>query len=209
MKKYLAEFIGTFVMIFCGTGAIIVNTETGGAITHVGVATTWGLIVTAMIYLLGNISGAHFNPAVTIGLFFAKVFPIKEVVPYIFSQAGGAFLASMVLHFLFPLNHTLGASLPAGSAFQSFILEFILAFILMFVILAVVSKEQKQFAGLIIGFVILLEALFAGPICGASMNPIRSLSPALISGHTEHLWIYLTAPFLGAAGAVVLLKLLK
>jgi aquaporin Z len=204
MRKYIAEIIGTFALIFCGTGAIIINQESGGAITHAGIAATFGLIVIAMIYTVGNISGAHLNPAVTIAFWVAKVFPAKEILPYIISQGIGAFLASLVLRFLFPANQMLGASLPVGSEMQSFILELILTFILMFVIIhmATGSKEQGMFAGLVIGSVVWLEALFAGPICGASMNPIRSLSPAIVSGHTEHLWIYLSAPILGAIIAV-------
>jgi aquaporin NIP len=204
MKKYIAECIGTFCLVFCGTGAIIINQESGGAITHLGIAITFGLIVTAMIYSLGSISGAHLNPAVTIAFWVAKEFPVTEVVPYIFSQLFGALLASTLLHFLFPLNQLLGATLPAGSEIQSFILEVVLTFILMFVILQVAkgNKEINQFAGLIIGFVVLLEALFAGPICGASMNPVRSMAPALVSGHLEHLWVYLTAPVIGALIAV-------
>ena len=176
-----------------------------------GIAITFGLIVTAMIYTVGDISGAHLNPAVTLGFWLAKVFPAKEILPYFISQGAGAFLASFTLHFLFPNNQTLGATLPAGTAMQSFILEVILTFILMFVILHVAkgSKEQGMFAGIAIGFVVLLEAMFAGPICGASMNPIRSLAPAIISGHIEHLWVYLNAPILGAALAVVLWRYLK
>jgi aquaporin NIP len=204
MRKYIAEIIGTFALIFCGTGAIIINQESGGAITHAGIAATFGLIVAAMIYTVGDISGAHLNPAVTIAFWVAKKFPAKEIAPYVISQAVGAFLASFTLKFLFPANQTLGATLPAGSAMQSFVLELILTFILMFVIIHVASgsKEQGMFAGLAIGSVVLLEAMFAGPICGASMNPIRSLSPAIVSGHTEHLWIYLSAPILGAVIAV-------
>lgn len=204
MRKYLAEIIGTFALIFCGTGAIIINQESGGAITHSGIAATFGLIVAAMIYTVGDISGAHLNPAVTIAFWVAKKFPAKEIAPYIISQAVGAFLASLTLKFLFPANQMLGSTLPAGSEMQSFILELILTFILMFVIIHVAtgSKEQGMFAGLAIGSVVLLEAMFAGPICGASMNPIRSLSPAIVSGHTEHLWIYMSAPILGAVIAV-------
>jgi aquaporin Z len=211
MRKYIAEIIGTFALIFCGTGAIIINQESVGAITHAGIAATFGLIVIAMIYTVGNISGAHLNPAVTIAFWVAKVFPAKEILPYIISQGIGAFLASLVLRFLFPANQLLGSSLPAGSEMQSFILELILTFILMFVIIhmATGSKEQGMFAGLAIGSVVWLEALFAGPICGASMNPIRSLSPAIVSGHTEHLWIYLSAPVLGAIIAVFTWMALK
>ncbi len=157
-----------------------------------------------MIYALGNISGAHMNPAVTIAFTIAKRFPLKQVLPYIISQAAGALLASSTLKYLFPANQTLGATLPAGSEMQSFILEFILTFFLMLVIINVAtgSKEQGMFAGLAIGSTVLLEAMFAGPICGASMNPIRSISPALISAHTEHLWIYVIAPTLGASAAI-------
>lgn len=210
-KKYIAEIIGTFAMVFCGTGAIIVNQQTNGVITHAGVACTWGLIVAAMIYALGNISGAHFNPAVTIGFWLAKAFPAKEILPYVLSQAIGAFVASIVLRILFPLNETLGASLPCGIVMQSFVLEIILTFFLMLVIMQVAqgSKEQGMFAGLAIGSVVLLEAMFAGPVCGASMNPMRSLAPAVISGHVEHLWVYLSAPFIGSALGVVLWKVMK
>jgi len=211
MKKYIAESIGTFAMIFCGTGAIIVNNETGGVVSHAGVAAVWGLIVAAMIYTLGEVSGAHLNPAVTLSFWLAKSFPSKEILPYLISQLIGAFAASFTLHFLFPTNNLLGSTLPSGNATQSFVLEYILTFLLMFTILNVAkgSKEQGLFAGMAIGSIVLLEALFAGPICGASMNPVRSLSPALVSGHTECLWIYLTAPFLGAFSSVLVWKFMN
>lgn len=204
MQRYVAEILGTFAIIFCGTGAIIINQESHGAITHVGIAMTFGLVVTSMIYALGTISGAHFNPAVTIAFAVARKFPAKEVLPYIGSQLAGAVLASGVLRYLFPANALLGATMPAGTEMQSFILECILTFFLMLVILNVAygSKEQGLFAGLAIGGVVLLEAMFAGPICGASMNPARSFSPALVSGHLEHLWLYLVAPTAGAVAAV-------
>lgn len=211
MRKYLAEFIGTFALVFCGTGAIIINQESGGVVTHVGIAITFGLIVAAMIYALGNISGAHLNPAVTMAFWVGKHFSAKEILPYIISQALGALAASFTLQFLFPANELLGATMPAGSEMQSFVLEIILTFLLVLVIFQVAkgSKEQGMFAGLAIGSVVLLEALFAGPICGASMNPIRSIAPAVVSGHLEHLWIYLTAPFSGALLAVFTWQLLK
>lgn len=211
MKKYLAELIGTFAIIFCGTGAIIINQQSDGVITHVGIAVTFGLIVSAMIYTLGDISGAHFNPAVTIAFWVAKKFPGKEIAPYLMSQAVGAFIASLLLRILFPTNETLGSTLPNGSPLVSFTLEVILTFILMFVIIHVASgsKEQGMFAGIAIGSVVLLEALFAGPVCGASMNPIRSLAPAIVSGHTEHLWIYILAPITGALMGVMSWKVLK
>ncbi|MCD6064113.1 MAG: family channel protein [Flavipsychrobacter sp.] len=204
MRNYIAELIGTFALVFCGTGAIIINQESGGAITHVGIAITFGLIVMSMIYSLGSISGAHLNPAVSIAFTIARRFPLKQLTPYIISQLLGALLASVILRYLFPANELLGATLPQGSAAQSFVLELLLTFFLMFVIINVAtgSKEQGMFAGLAIGAVVALEAMFAGPICGASMNPARSVAPALISGHLEHLWVYLVAPVIGAALAI-------
>ena len=211
MRKYIAEMIGTFALVFCGTGAIIINQETGGTITHAGIAITFGLIVMAMIYALGGISGAHLNPAVSIAFAIARRFPFKQLLPYIISQCGGAILASLILKYLFPANQFLGGTIPHGSDLQSFILEFILTFFLMLVIINVASgsKEQGMFAGLAIGSTVLLEAMFAGPICGASMNPARSLAPAVVSGHIEHLWIYLTATIIGAAAAIPIWKFLS
>jgi aquaporin Z len=204
MRKYIAELIGTFALVFAGTGAIVINDVSGGKITHVGIALTFGLIVMAMIYAVGEISGAHLNPAVTIGFWTARRFPTREVLPYLASQAGGAIIASAILRFLF-IHKNLGATLPAGSDSQSFVLEVILTFILMFVIMNVAhgSKEQGIMAGVAIGAVVALEAMFAGPICGASMNPARSFAPALISGDCRSLWVYLTAPFIGAIMAVM------
>ena len=205
MKKCAAEFVGTFALVFAGTGAIIINETSGGTITHVGIALTFGLIVLAMIYTVGDISGAHFNPAVSLGFFAAGRFPLREVAPYVLSQCAGAFVASGTLRFLFPQNATLGATQPAGSATQSFILELILTVILMFVILSVSvgAAEKGITAGIAVGSVIGLEAMFAGPICGASMNPARSLAPAVVSQHLSSLWIYLVAPPIGAFLAVV------
>lgn len=211
MKKYYAEALGTFALVFCGTGAIIINQESGGAITHVGIAFTFGLIVMVMIYALGPVSGAHLNPAVTIAFAVARRFPINQILPFVASQAAGAFLASLTLRLLFPNNDLLGATIPSGSTSQSFVLEVILTFFLMLVIIQVAtgSKEQGMFAGLAIGSTVLLEAMFAGPVCGASMNPIRSLSPAIVSGHVEHLWIYILAPGAGAVLAIFSWRLIK
>ena len=204
MRKYVAELLGTYALVFAGTGAVIIDQETGGSITHGGVAITFGLIVMSMIYALGNVSGAHLNPAVTIAFTIAKRFKWKEVPGYIAAQIVGACLASATLRLLFPANDLLGATLPLHSELQSFVLEVLLTFFLMLVIINVAtgSKEQGMFAGLAIGSVVALEAMFAGPICGASMNPARSLAPALISGHLQHLWIYLTAPTAGAIAAI-------
>lgn len=205
VKKLAAELFGTFALVFAGTGAIIIDHASGGAVSHVGVALTFGLIVLAMIYTLGDISGAHLNPAVTLGFFAARRFEGRNVLPYIISQCLGALCASLVLRLLFPQDANLGATTPAGSALQSFVLELILTAILMFVILAVSTgaREKGITAGIVVGSVIGLEAMFAGPICGASMNPARSLAPALVSFHLQALWIYLLAPILGALVGVI------
>ena len=204
MRKLFAEFLGTFALIFAGTGAIVVDQVSGGTIGHAGIALTFGLIVMAMIYTFGDVSGAHFNPAVTTAFAASGRFPWREVPGYFAAQIAGAFAASGVLRFLFPDNANLGATLPAGSASQSFILEFILTFLLMLVIHSVSTgaKEKGITAGIAIGAVVALEAMFAGPICGASMNPVRSLAPAVVSGNVSALWIYLVAPTLGALLAI-------
>src|SRR5690349_17124029 len=200
MKKYAAELFGTFALVFAGTGAIIVNEASGGSVTHIGVALTFGLVVLAMIYAVGDISGAHLNPAVTLGFFAARRFPVNQVPGYILSQCAGALLASALLRLLFPGNQMLGSTLPAGAAVQSFALEIVLTTLLMFVILNVSTgaKEKGITAGIAVGAVIALEAMFAGPICGASMNPARSLAPAVVSKNLSELWIYLLAPITGA-----------
>jgi aquaporin NIP len=205
MRKLAAEFIGTFALVFAGTGAITINGESGGTVSHVGIALTFGLVVLAMIYALGDVSGAHLNPAVTVGFFAARRFPLRWVVPYVLSQCAGAILASVLLRLLFPDHPSLGATVPNGTDMQSFWLEIILTGLLMFVILSVSTgaKEKGVMAGVAVGSVIALEALFAGPICGASMNPARSLAPALISGRLDHLWVYLAAPVLGATVATL------
>ncbi len=199
-RKLAAEVLGTFALIFAGTGAIVVNDVTRGVVTHVGVSLTFGLIIAAMIYAIGDVSGAHMNPAVTLGFWAARRFPVKEIVPYIAAQCAGATIGSLAIKMLFPASLTLGATTPSGSVGQSFFLEVLLTALLMFAILGVSSgpKEQGVMAGLAIGGVVGLEALFGGPISGASMNPARSLGPALVSVQLRHLWIYLVAPVLGA-----------
>ena len=200
MKTYLAELLGTFTLVFAGTGAIIIDEVSGGGVSHFGVAATFGLVVMAMIYTLGDVSGAHLNPAVSFGFWVARRFPAGKLFGYIVSQCAGALLASATLRLLFPQHATLGATLPAGSLIQSLVLEMILTFFLMFVIInvSVGAKEKGVIAGVAVGGMVALEALFAGPITGASMNPARSLGPAIASGHFEALWIYLLAPFVGA-----------
>ena len=211
MKNYIAEFIGTFAMIFCGTGAMTINEVTGGDVTHVGIGITWGLIVMAMIYAFGEISGAHFNPAVSIAFAYAKKFSWKEVPKYIFFQVAGAFADSLLLMWLFPESELLGATIPSVDIWRAFVLELILTFFLMVVIINVStgSKEIGMMAGIAIGSVVLLEALFAGPITNASMNPARSLAPNIVSGNIKGLWLYILAPIIGALLAVVSCKFVK
>ena len=201
-----AEAFGTFCLVFAGTGAVVVNEVTGGGVTHVGVALIFGLVVMAMIYALRNVSGCHINPAVTLGLCAAGRFDRCLVLPYVGSQCVGGFLASGTLRMLFPESRTLGATIPAGSDLQPLMLEFLLAMILMFVILSVSAggSDEKLLGGIVIGGVIGLEALFAGPISGASMNPARSLAPAVVSMHLDQVWIYLVGPIAGALLAVPL-----
>lgn len=211
MKNYISEFIGTFAMIFCGTGAMTINEITGGDVTHVGIGITWGLIVMAMIYAFGEISGAHFNPAVSIAFAYAKKFSWKEVPKYIFFQVAGAFAASLLLMWLFPKSELLGATIPTVDVWRAFVLELILTFFLMVVIINVStgSKEIGMMAGIAIGSVVLLEALFAGPITNASMNPARSLAPNIVSGNIKGLWLYILAPIIGALLAVMSCKFVK
>ena len=207
MKKYVAEFIGTFALVFCGTGAIIVNEQTNGSLGLIGIALTFGIIISAMIYVFGSISGTHINPAVTIALVVGKLTTIKDASFYIFAQILGAVLASIILKFMFSENLTLGATIPSGELLQSFILEFVLTFFLMLTILGVTSKKEfSNIAGLIIGLVVTGIILFAGPISGGSFNPARSFAPAIVSGNITVLWIYITAPTLGAISAMLVWK---
>jgi aquaporin NIP len=204
MKKYLSEFIGTFILVFAGTGVVIVDQHTGGAVTLTGIAGCWGMIIVATVYAFGDISGNHINPAVTIAMAVDKRFEWKEVPPFLIAQLLGAFSASILLHFLFPDNTSLGATQPGGSVMQSFIMEVIMTFILLLVILRVStgSKEKGITAGLVIGATVAFLVLFGGPVSGTSLNPTRSLAPAIVSGNMNALWIYLTAPIIGAVAAV-------
>ena len=212
MKKYWAELFGTYILVFVGTGAIMINEITGGEVSHLGIGLSFGLVVMAMIYAIGDISGAHINPAVTIAFAIAKRFPKNQILPYISFQLAGAILASASLYFIFPEANTMGETLPLKEAWiQSFVLEFILTFILMFVILNVStgSKEKGITAALAVGGVVAFEATFAGPISGASMNPARSIAPAIFSGDLTHLWLYIVATILGSILAVYSCKLIQ
>lgn len=206
-KKYLAELLSTFILVFCGTGAIVINNETSGAVTHAGIAITFGAVVAAMAFTFGHISGAHMNPAVTIALFAGKKINAKDTMAYIIFQLTGAFLASAILLSLFPDDKLLGTTLPAGEPLQSFVLEILLTFFLVLGILLTSSGPAAIATPIVAGLIVLLEAWFAGPITGASMNPARSIAPALVSQHTEHLWIYISAPVIGALSALGVSKI--
>jgi MIP family channel proteins len=210
-RQCAAEFFGTFALVFAGTGAIVINAASNGVVTHVGIALTFGLMILAMIYTVGDVSGAHLNPAVTIGFFAARRFPGRAVLPYVASQMLGATAGSLLLRFLFPQDRTLGMTLPAGGVAESFILEVALTFILMWVILSVSTGAQEKgiTAGIAVGSVIALEGMFAGPISGASMNPARSLGPALVALRFDGLWIYFVATTLGAVLAVPLCRVIR
>lgn len=209
----LAEGIGTFGLVFAGCGAIMIDTLSHGQITHVGVGLVFGLIITVMIYAFGHISGAHFNPAVTIGFVLARHFPVRRLWVYWGAQCAGAILASLCLRWLLGEASHLGATEPsgAGGVWQSFVLEALLTFFLMTVIMAMATDTRAvgQAAALAIGATVALEALFAGPICGASMNPARSLGPALVSGTWTAQWVYLSAPFLGAVAGALLYRFVR
>lgn len=197
--------IGTFVLVLFGTGAIVVSKETNGIISHIHISLIFGLSVMGMILLFRKMSGAHINPAVTIALALAKKFRKKNVLPYLIAQVTGAFLASFLLKLAFPGNKLLGTTLPSVSDIECFVLEVVLTFILMVGVL----RSPGRYSAFFIGGIVALEAYFAGKLTGASMNPARSLAPAIVSGHTEFLWVYLVAPTLGAVIAVYANKLIK
>jgi MIP family channel proteins len=197
---YLAELVGTFTLVFAGCGAIIIDSVSRGQITHVGVAITFGLVIGAMIYAIGHISGAHFNPAVTLAFALTRHFPFRRVPLYWLAQLFGAAIAALLLRAMFGDVAHVGATIPSGGDGQSFVLEIVLTFFLMFVIMAVATDDRAvgQAAALAVGGTVLLDAMFGGPISGASMNPARSFGPALASNMWAHYWIYVVAPIAGA-----------
>jgi len=205
----IAEFVGTFFLVFAGTGSIVVD-SISHEVTHVGVSLVFGLVIAVLIYALGHVSGAHFNPAVTIGFWALGEFPARRVPWYLATQLIGAVAASALLLAMFGKTGGLGVTLPQGAASTSLILETAMTFLLVFVIFgsAVHGKAVKSFAGIAIGGTIALDALFGGPISGASMNPARSLGPALVSGTWTDQWIYAVGPLVGALLAVVMYKLM-
>lgn len=202
-SKYIAEFFGTFMLVFAGCGAIVANTQFDGALGHAGVALAWGLVVMIMIYSIGNVSGAHMNPAVTLTFWLSKDFEGKHVPGYLVSQVLGALAGAGVLKILFPEDPTLGATLPNAGLWQCFVMEAILSFILMFVIFNISTGHQEKgiMAGVAVGGTVALDAMFGGPMTGASMNPARSIGPALMSGNLQAFWLYIAAPILGMFAA--------
>lgn len=211
-QEALAEGIGTFILVFAGTGSVIVNSISNGAVTHLGISFVFGAVVAALIYGMGHLSGAHFNPAVTLGFWASGFFPKRRVLPYILAQILGAIAASALLLISLGSVANLGATLPLnGNWFQSLVLEIVLTFILMFVILGsgLDRRAHVGFAGLAIGLTVGLEAAFMGPITGASMNPARSFGPAVVAGIWQHHWVYWVAPILGAQLAVAVYRQLS
>ncbi len=201
MKRQIvtAEILGTYMLVFAGCGAIVVNDLYGGVLGHLGVNAVFGLVVMAVIYSMGNVSGAHINPAVTIGFYFAGRIPAREIPGYISAQLIGAIAAGLTLLVLFPAHESLGATMPAIDVPRASFLEILISFCLMFVILNVSTGHQEKgfMAGAAIGGTVALLALFAGPVTGASMNPARSIGPAIAAFSFENLWIYLVAPVAG------------
>lgn len=204
-SEVLAEGVGTFALVFAGTGAIMVNLMTEGAITHLGISFIFGAVVAAMIYATGHISGAHFNPAVTLGFWSSRTLPTHKVLPYIMGQLAGGILASVLLRITLGDIAKMGATVPLNDNWlQSLVLETVLTFILMFVILGsgLDRRAPVGFAGAAIGLTVGLEAACMGPITGASMNPVRSLAPALMANLWQHQWLYVVGPIIGGQLAV-------
>ncbi|KAA1262264.1 Aquaporin Z 2 [Rubripirellula obstinata] len=212
-QRCLAEFISSFCLILIGCGAMVVDFQTG-ALTHVGVATVWGLIVMVMIYAVGPISGAHMNPAVTIAFTAARRLPLRDCLAYIPAQCAGALAAALALRAVLGLDESLLGSTQIGNGLTAgagFAVEAAMTAILMFVVMGVSTgaKEETITAGIAVGSTIAMEAFVAGPLTKASMNPARSIGPAIASGYTDNLWIYIAAPILGALIGCVLHCLIK
>lgn len=201
----VAEAVGAFALVFVGCGAIMVNAE-GAGLGVVGIALAFGLVIMGMIYAVGHVSGAHLNPAVTLAFALTRHFPARKVPSYWAAQVVGATTAAFVLRASLGDVASVGATVPSGSQAQSFVFEAVMTCFLVFVVMAVATDTRAvgEAAAIAIGGTIAFAALVAGPVSGASLNPARSLGPALASGNTTSLWIYLTAPFVGAAAGALL-----
>jgi aquaporin NIP len=211
LRRAAAEFIGTFTLVFLGTGAIVVDSISGGEIGNVGVGIVFGLTVAAVIYAIGHISGAHINPAVTLSFALVRHFPWRDVPMYWTVQIAGGVVASLSLRAMFGLVADMGATLPQGPAVQSLGLEIVLSFVLMFVIMAVATDDRAvgQGAAIAIGAAVGLDAIMGGPISGASMNPARSFAPALVAANFADHWVYWAGPLAGTAIAAACYRLLR
>eukprot|EP00249_Psilotum_nudum_P036185 c6529_g1_i1 orf=395-1303(-) len=210
-KKIGAEVIATFIFIFAGCGAVMVAAKNPGQLTHLGICAVFGLVVMTMIYSVGHISGAHLNPAVTVAFATARHFPWTEVPVYVGAQFLAAITACFCLRLIFGSVAHIGATLPAGSDVQALFIEIIATFILMFVVSAVAtdSRAVGELAGLAIGSTIALNALFAGPISGCSMNPARSIAPAIAANQYKSLWLYVVGPIIGATAGALSYNLIR
>ena len=210
LRRLVAEAVGTFALVFAGCGAIMVDSDTG-ALGHVGVAISFGLVIMVMIYAVGHISGAHFNPAVTLGFALTRHFPLPRVGLYWAAQMAGALVAALLLRASLGNVAGVGVTLPSGSDGQAFLWEAVLSFFLMFVIMAAATDTRAvgEAAAIAIGGTVGLDAMFGGPVTGASMNPARSLGPAIASGELSSIWVYLAAPLLGAAAAAFVYQFLR
>ncbi len=210
IRAAVAEAVGTFALVFAGAGAIMVDAKTH-QLGHVGVAIVFGLVIMAMIYAVGHVSGAHFNPAVTFAFALTRHFPWRSAGVYWLAQTTGAITAAAILRGSLGDVADVGATLPSGSQGQAFVWEVILTVFLMFVILAVATDTRAvgEAAAIAIGGTVGLDAMFGGPVTGASMNPARSLGPALVSGNLHALWLYLLAPVLGAAAGALLYQFVR
>jgi len=205
-----AELIGTFALVFAGCGAIMVNQKTG-QLGHVGVAITFGLVIMTMVYAVGHVSGAHFNPAVTLSFALSRHFPRRRVPLYWAAQLAGALIAATILRGSLGNIANVGATYPSGSDGQAFLWEGVMSFFLMFVIMAVATDTRAvgEAAAIAVGATVGLDAMFGGPITGASMNPARSLGPGIVAGDLHSIWVYLLAPAVGAGLAAVAYALIR